>query len=107
MPTASSTAGEIVDLAIQSYAKRVVDFITSWHSLRTTYLCPVVTSWSSPLGGNGQHERFAGYDLKKLRQAAGGSDATATLDFRLPLDNWLRIDDLVIHADAHLSKVRY
>jgi AsmA-like C-terminal region len=36
----------------------------------------------------------------------GGGDAAATLDFQFPLENKLQIDDVRIHADAHLTKVR-
>ena len=36
----------------------------------------------------------------------GGGDASATLDFQLPLDNKLSIDDVQIHADARLKRVR-
>jgi hypothetical protein len=36
----------------------------------------------------------------------GGGDASATLDFQFPLENKLQIDDVRIHADAHLTKVR-
>jgi AsmA-like C-terminal region/Protein of unknown function len=33
-------------------------------------------------------------------------DASATLDFQFPLENKLQIDDVQIHADAHLKGVR-
>jgi hypothetical protein len=36
----------------------------------------------------------------------GGGDGSATLDFQFPLENKLQIDDVRIHADAHLTKVR-
>jgi hypothetical protein len=36
----------------------------------------------------------------------GGGDASGTLDFQFPLENKLQIDDVRIHADAHLTKVR-
>ncbi|MDR3529883.1 MAG: DUF3971 domain-containing protein [Rhodopila sp.] len=36
----------------------------------------------------------------------GGGDASATLDFRFPLENKLQIEDVQIHADAHLQRVR-
>jgi hypothetical protein len=36
----------------------------------------------------------------------GGGEATATLDFRFPLEDKLQIDDLDIRADAHLTDVR-
>jgi hypothetical protein len=36
----------------------------------------------------------------------GGGDASATLNFEFPLENKLQIDDVRIHADAHLAKVR-
>lgn len=35
-----------------------------------------------------------------------GGDASARLDFQFPLEDKLEIDDVQIHADAHLSKVR-
>ena len=35
-----------------------------------------------------------------------GGDASATLDFQFPLQNKLEIDDIQIHADAHLTRVR-
>jgi AsmA-like C-terminal region/Protein of unknown function len=36
----------------------------------------------------------------------GGGDASATLDFQFPLNSDLQIDDVQIHADAHLKDVR-
>jgi hypothetical protein len=36
----------------------------------------------------------------------GDGDAAATLDFQFPLENRLRIDDVRIHADAHLKRIR-
>lgn len=36
----------------------------------------------------------------------GDGDASATLDFQFPLETKLQIDDVQIHADAHLSRVR-
>lgn len=36
----------------------------------------------------------------------GGGDATAVLDFQLPLVTKLAIDDVQLHADAHLKDVR-
>ena len=36
----------------------------------------------------------------------GGGDASATLDFQFPLENKLSIDDVDIHVDAHLKRVR-
>lgn len=36
----------------------------------------------------------------------GGGDGSTTLDFQFPLENKLQMDDVRIHADAHLSKVR-
>lgn len=35
-----------------------------------------------------------------------GGDASATLDFQFPLRNTLKVDDITIHANAHLGKVR-
>jgi hypothetical protein len=37
---------------------------------------------------------------------AGDGDVSATLDFQFPLENKLQIDDVAIHADAHLKQVR-
>jgi hypothetical protein len=48
MPTVSSTAGEIVDLAIHGYPKWALGFIISWHSLRTTYVSRSVELQQSP-----------------------------------------------------------
>ena len=36
----------------------------------------------------------------------GGGDASARLDFQFPLENKLQIDDVDIHADANLTKLR-
>jgi hypothetical protein len=36
----------------------------------------------------------------------GGGDVSAALNFQLPLQNNLSIDDIEIHADAHLKRVR-
>jgi len=35
----------------------------------------------------------------------GGGDASAVLDLRLPLENNVRIDDVGIHADAHIKNL--
>jgi hypothetical protein len=48
MPTVSSTAGEIVDLAIHGSPKRALGYIISWHSHRTTYVSSGVELEQSP-----------------------------------------------------------
>ncbi len=36
----------------------------------------------------------------------GAGDGSVTLDFQFPLENKLEMDDVRIHADAHLTKIR-